>query len=83
LGGGSDKITGPKMGLCDEITIPVTKLQDLKKHKKKLKEEVNFGKTFLMKKSSLTLFLRLTFKNLVLCHFFMLIQGGNEISSQN
>jgi hypothetical protein len=29
---GGDEITGPKMGPCDEITCPVKKLPDLKKH---------------------------------------------------
>jgi hypothetical protein len=32
---GGDEITGPKMGPCDEITSPLTKLPDLKKHLKK------------------------------------------------
>jgi hypothetical protein len=34
---GGDEISGPKMGPCDEITSPVTKLPDLKKHIKNQK----------------------------------------------
>ena len=49
--GGGDGITSPKLVLCDEILRPVTKLSALKTSKKD-KKELNFGKTFLMKKSS-------------------------------
>ncbi len=49
---GGDEITGPKMGPCDEITSPFDKITGPKKTYKKTNKEVNFWKTFLMKKSS-------------------------------
>jgi hypothetical protein len=59
----------------DEIIGPI-------KHQKKQKGS-KFWENFFDEKVLITLFLRLKYKKIVLCHCFMLIQGGDKIRSQN
>ena len=77
--GGGDGITSPKLVLCDEISRPVTKLSALKIIKKRQKG-TKFWKNFFDEKVLITLFLRLKYKKLVLCHCFMLIQGVTKLA---
>ncbi len=78
---GGDGITSPKLVLCDEILRPVTKLLALKNIKKRQKG-TKVWKHYFDEKVLITLFLRLKYKKLVLCHCFMLNQGVTKLADK-